>query len=145
MVNVSLDGFRPFWTFSTSTIVKLGLEWSYLRYVEVKDAPKWLEIVPNMVLYDSTENELIMSHLTIKNCQKQPRLVPNMLWNDPKPPKIVHKLSRNGPKMIQISPNWSQIVQSSPNSTTNLLKEKNVGVTHEKWAFDPKNPVLVRF
>ena len=62
------------------------------------------------------------------------------MWNDSKPPKMVHKLTRNGPKMVPTSPNWSQMVQSSPNSITNLLKEKNVGVTHEKMGIWPQKP-----
>ena len=38
---------------------------------------------------------MMMSHHTILNGQKQPRLVPNMLWNDSKPcweiSQIAHK------------------------------------------------------
>ena len=33
----------------------------------------------------------MMSHHTILSGQKQPRLVPNMSWNDSKPCQIAHK------------------------------------------------------
>ena len=31
------------------------------------------------------------------------------------------------------------------NFITNLVREKKVGVTHEKWAINPKNSILMRF
>ena len=71
--------------------------------------------------------------------QKQPRSVPNMLWSDSKPLKMVKKdvrkypkLARNGLKMVVFNPNWSEIVQRSPNSMMNPLKGKKMGVTREK-------------
>ena len=42
------------------------------------------------------------------------------------------KLARNGLKMVVFNPNWSEIVQRSPNSMMNPLKGKKMGVTREK-------------
>ena len=42
------------------------------------------------------------------------------------------KLARNGLKMVKFNPNWSEIVQRSPNSMMNPLKGKEMGVTCEK-------------
>ena len=50
------------------------------------------------------------------------------------------KCSTNCPKMVAIGQKRSKMVQSSPNSITNLLKEKNVGVTHEKMGIWPQKP-----
>ena len=50
------------------------------------------------------------------------------------------KCSTNRPKMVPIGQKRSKMVQSSPNSITNLLKEKNVGVTHEKMGIWPQKP-----
>ena len=50
---------------------------------------------------------------------------------------------RKYPTLSKNGPNWSKMVHSSPNSITNLLIERNVGVTHEKMGIWPQKPCII--
>ena len=52
-----------------------------------------------------------MSHPTTNNGQKQPTLVPTMLWNDPKPPNTVQNELNLCQEISQIVQKWSKMVQ----------------------------------
>ena len=80
--------------------------------------------------------------IQIREVKKQPRLVPNLLWDNSKPLQMVQKGAKLCSALVPKRSKRSQMVENCQNSIMNLLKEKLISATHGKKGIWPQKPNL---